>query len=170
MWKFYYSYHNIELFFLIEHGHGHGHGHGHSHGHSHGKKSDDENIVPIDEILVHPAASRRSIVMAAQEAQESRESREIIENDDSNLPPSSSNNVKEEESDKNDKQTTSEKTEDDSNNHDHKSHKKSKNLNMRGVFIHVLGDALGNIGVVCSGLFIYFTHFSWRFYIDPLVR
>jgi zinc transporter 1 len=42
-------------------------------------------------------------------------------------------------------------------------------LNMRGVFLHVLGDALGNIGVIASALFIWLTDYSWRFYSDPLI-
>lgn len=40
-------------------------------------------------------------------------------------------------------------------------------LNMRGVFLHVMGDALGNIGVIASALFIWLTTFSWRYYVDP---
>ena len=40
-------------------------------------------------------------------------------------------------------------------------------LNMRGVFLHVMGDALGNIGVIGSALIIWLTNFSWRFYVDP---
>ena len=42
-------------------------------------------------------------------------------------------------------------------------------LNMRGVFIHVLGDALGNLGVIASALFIWLSTYSWRFYADPLI-
>ena len=42
-------------------------------------------------------------------------------------------------------------------------------LNMRGVFLHVMGDALGNIGVIGSALFIWLTSYSWRFYSDPLI-
>jgi solute carrier family 30 (zinc transporter), member 1 len=42
-------------------------------------------------------------------------------------------------------------------------------LNMRGVFLHVLGDALGNIGVITSALFIWLTDYSWRFYADPAI-
>jgi solute carrier family 30 (zinc transporter), member 1 len=42
-------------------------------------------------------------------------------------------------------------------------------LNMRGVFLHVMGDALGNIGVIATALFIWLTDFSWRFYADPLI-
>ncbi|KAI8348021.1 cation efflux family-domain-containing protein [Choanephora cucurbitarum] len=51
-------------------------------------------------------------------------------------------------------------------NHDH-SH--NGHLNMRGIFLHVLGDALGNVGVIASSLFIWLTDFSWRFYFDPIV-
>lgn len=38
---------------------------------------------------------------------------------------------------------------------------------MRGVFLHVMGDALGNIGVIGSALFIWLTTFKWRYYVDP---
>jgi len=42
-------------------------------------------------------------------------------------------------------------------------------LNMRGVFLHVMGDALGNVGVIATALFIWLTDFSWRMYADPAV-
>ncbi|KAF7728658.1 hypothetical protein EC973_005695 [Apophysomyces ossiformis] len=42
-------------------------------------------------------------------------------------------------------------------------------LNMKGIFLHVLGDALGNLGVIATALFIWLTPFGWRFYMDPLV-
>jgi zinc transporter 1 len=40
-------------------------------------------------------------------------------------------------------------------------------LNMRGVFLHVMGDALGNIGVIFSALIIWLSSYSWRYYVDP---
>ena len=40
------------------------------------------------------------------------------------------------------------------------------NLNLKGVFLLVLGHALGNIGVVMTALF---TDFSWRFHSDPVI-
>lgn len=52
---------------------------------------------------------------------------------------------------------------------DKKAHGHSHDLNMRGVFLHVMGDALGNIGVIATALFIWLTDFWWRFYSDPLV-
>lgn len=45
----------------------------------------------------------------------------------------------------------------------------TKSLNMHGVFLHVLGDALGNVGVIAAALFIWKTDYSWRFYSDPVV-
>lgn len=45
----------------------------------------------------------------------------------------------------------------------------SHDLNMRGVFLHVLGDALGNIGVIASALIIWLTKYSWRYYSDPAI-
>lgn len=42
-------------------------------------------------------------------------------------------------------------------------------LNMRGVFLHVMGDALGNIGVIGSALIIWLTSYSWRYYVDPAI-
>ena len=47
--------------------------------------------------------------------------------------------------------------------------KSTGSLNMHGVFLHVLGDALGNVGVILSGIFIWKTDYSWRFYSDPVV-
>jgi zinc transporter 1 len=32
-----------------------------------------------------------------------------------------------------------------------------------------MGDALGNVGVIASALFIWLTSYSWRFYADPLI-
>lgn len=42
-------------------------------------------------------------------------------------------------------------------------------LNMRGVFLHVLGDALGNVGVIATALIIWLTTFEGRFYFDPAI-
>jgi zinc transporter 1 len=47
--------------------------------------------------------------------------------------------------------------------------KRSKSLNMEGVFLHVLGDALGNIGVIATALFIWKTDYSWKYYADPII-
>ncbi|ORZ01503.1 cation efflux family-domain-containing protein [Syncephalastrum racemosum] len=51
----------------------------------------------------------------------------------------------------------------------HHDHNEGGHMNMKGIFLHVMGDALGNIGVIVSALFIWLTDFSWRFYLDPIV-
>ncbi|CAN6645909.1 vacuolar zinc transporter Cot1p [Trichomonascus vanleenenianus] len=47
--------------------------------------------------------------------------------------------------------------------------KRTRSLNMEGVFLHVLGDALGNIGVMATALFIWKTDYSWKYYMDPVI-
>ncbi|KAL8990066.1 MAG: hypothetical protein Q9169_008215 [Polycauliona sp. 2 TL-2023] len=68
-----------------------------------------------------------------------------------------------------------------SKSYDHADHKHSQpqeeskgghshgDLNMRGVFLHVMGDALGNIGVIGSALIIWLTSWSGRYYADPAI-
>ncbi|KAJ8298838.1 hypothetical protein KUTeg_022898 [Tegillarca granosa] len=46
----------------------------------------------------------------------------------------------------------------------------SSQLNMRGVFLHVLGDALGSVIVVISALLIWFIEADWKYYVDPAMR
>lgn len=48
-------------------------------------------------------------------------------------------------------------------------HGHSHDLNMRGVFLHVMGDALGNLGVIASALIIWLTDFEWKHYSDPFI-
>lgn len=47
--------------------------------------------------------------------------------------------------------------------------KKTAKLNMRGVFLHLLGDALGSAGVIIAGLFFWLTDFSHKELIDPII-
>jgi solute carrier family 30 (zinc transporter), member 1 len=53
--------------------------------------------------------------------------------------------------------------------HGHASSKPKKNLNMHGIFLHLLGDALGSVGVIISSLVIILTSEEWSFYLDPIV-
>ncbi|XP_076471147.1 proton-coupled zinc antiporter SLC30A1-like [Babylonia areolata] len=43
----------------------------------------------------------------------------------------------------------------------------SQQLNMKAVFLHVLGDALGSVVVIISSLTIWLAEGRWRFYLDP---
>ncbi|KAL5535644.1 ZRC1 [Sanghuangporus sanghuang] len=42
-------------------------------------------------------------------------------------------------------------------------------MNMRALVLHVMGDALGNIGVISTGLVIWLSNLSWKYYFDPIV-
>ncbi|RKF60937.1 Zinc/cadmium resistance protein [Erysiphe neolycopersici] len=54
------------------------------------------------------------------------------------------------------------------NRHIHGSHDHS-DMGMDAMILHVIGDALGNIGVIISGLLIWLTKWHGRFYADPVV-
>ena len=41
---------------------------------------------------------------------------------------------------------------------------------MRGVFLHVLGDALGSVVVIVSALVIKFVEADWKYKVDPAMR
>jgi zinc transporter 1 len=41
---------------------------------------------------------------------------------------------------------------------------------MKGVFLHVLGDALGSVVVIISASIIWKVEGSWKFYVDPALR
>ncbi|KAJ3190968.1 hypothetical protein HDU82_003759, partial [Entophlyctis luteolus] len=45
----------------------------------------------------------------------------------------------------------------------------NRNMNIHGLFLHVLGDALGSVGVIVSSLIIMFASGSWRYYMDPAI-
>ncbi|KAF8340606.1 cation efflux protein [Cantharellus anzutake] len=48
-------------------------------------------------------------------------------------------------------------------------HGHAHSMNMHAVLLHVLGDALGNVGVISSGLIIWLTTWSWKYYSDPII-
>ncbi|KAF9242867.1 cation efflux protein [Melanogaster broomeanus] len=42
-------------------------------------------------------------------------------------------------------------------------------MNMRALVLHVLGDALGNVGVIATGLVIWLTEWKYKLYFDPMI-
>jgi zinc transporter 1 len=42
-------------------------------------------------------------------------------------------------------------------------------MNMRALVLHVLGDALGNVGVIATGLIIWQTTWKYRYFCDPVI-
>lgn len=53
--------------------------------------------------------------------------------------------------------------------HSHSGGHHHGSMNMRALLLHVLGDALGNVGVISSGLIIWQTTWKYRYYSDPLI-
>ncbi|KAI5951490.1 ZRC1 [Candida jiufengensis] len=149
---------------VLFHEHGHSHSHGGStqnQGHSHSHISDEANI------------GLNGVV-----EEEDNEQTPLIKND-STLRSSPSevfdyfpDNVVERYNSASTPTTTTEH----SHSHDSKTTsttittttKKRKSMNMEGVFLHVMGDALGNIGVIITALIIWKTDFSWKYYADPV--
>ena len=131
-----------------------------------------QSFASVDDIFVSPAANRRSILSQAQELQSAYQQEDTDSGEDGyNGDTTTTFNTT---SQPNHKRSSSIPHE----NHNHaksKDHKTGsgghahRNLNMQGVFLHVLGDALGNIGVIATALFIWLTDFSWRFYMDPVI-
>jgi zinc transporter 1 len=48
-------------------------------------------------------------------------------------------------------------------------HSHGGSMNMKALLLHVLGDALGNVGVIATGLIIWLTSWSFKYYCDPVV-
>ncbi|KAF8507587.1 cation efflux protein [Hysterangium stoloniferum] len=42
-------------------------------------------------------------------------------------------------------------------------------MNMRALILHVIGDALGNVGVIATGLIIWLSTWKYRAYFDPVI-
>jgi solute carrier family 30 (zinc transporter), member 1 len=43
-----------------------------------------------------------------------------------------------------------------------------RSANLHAVFLHVLGDALGSVGVILTGLVVHFAEGEWKYYADPV--
>lgn len=48
-------------------------------------------------------------------------------------------------------------------------HSHAGSMNMRAILLHVLGDALGNVGVIATGLVIWKSSWSFKYYFDPII-
>jgi len=57
-----------------------------------------------------------------------------------------------------------------SHDHHHSHHGHSHgSMNMRALLLHVLGDALGNVGVIATGLIIWKSDWQYKYYCDPVI-
>ena len=51
-----------------------------------------------------------------------------------------------------------------------KMQEKSSQLNMKGVYLHVLADALGSVIVIISAVIMWLTQWEYKLYVDPGTR
>lgn len=140
----------------------------------------------VEDIYVHPATMRQDIIAASRNNNSTHFDDEQTSSSDSDQQgdqrPSERSALlrhKDRASNYTDEDGTSMRIPDGPGEEDvHKSHNhaqpKAKNqkggghdLNMRGVFLHVMGDALGNIGVIASALIIWLTDWPFKNYVDP---
>lgn len=143
------------------HGHGHGHSHGgheHGHGHSHGNGQQHPSETVIDNTatinsengsVTNLAGSDGSLPRGdtfsgpyLKDAHEIQKFATVIVHE--HTAESSTNQENHQR-----KQTT------------------SAQMNMRAVYLHVLGDALGSVIVIASALCILYGNGRWTLYVDP---
>lgn len=134
----------------------------------------------VEDIYVHPATMRQDIIAASRESFDNEPSDDSDMQDDE-TPTERSGLLRHRDrtsnyTDENGAplKVSTHVEEDVHRDHNHaqpkpKGQKGGHNhdLNMRGVFLHVMGDALGNIGVIASALVIWLTDYKWRYYVDP---
>ena len=161
----------------------------HTRRHSRGSRSRFSNV---DDIHIHPASLRNEIIAAGRLGDiESRpeseygEEEAAVESEGSEREDSALLGGKRRNQSNRYKGTNGNGVSHNHHRHDswHVDHKHNKpkeegqgggghshgDLNMKGVFLHVMGDALGNIGVITSALIIWLTSWPGRFYADPAI-
>ncbi|KAF2132510.1 cation efflux protein [Dothidotthia symphoricarpi CBS 119687] len=143
--------------------------------------SRSQGYSTLDEIYVHPSSFRNSIIESSRQNDEDEADDEHDTNASDVEEPSEQSPLLSVPKGKNSHEHHHEASKSKDNKHTGHKHNQPKDqksgghghshgdLNMRGVFLHVLGDALGNVGVIATALFIWLTDYSWRFYADPLV-
>ncbi|KAJ9079229.1 Zinc resistance conferring protein [Entomophthora muscae] len=153
-------------------GHHHGHDHGHDHSHSHDVET-GHSYEQFNDSLLSPALFQQSIIATARQVSESRR----YEDDDENsaLLTVDKNQIVPNDGSHNSSSTRNH--DHGHHNHDH-GHDHGHNhghdhgdgaLNMRGVYLHVLGDAMASLAVIFSSLIIWKTDFESRFLLDPAI-
>nr|POF19981.1 zinc/cadmium resistance protein [Quercus suber] len=136
----------------------------------------------FDEIHVNPRSFRESIIAASHppiesDDDEEDESTTVDANDDEGTPDHAENqgllhgkakdygSIKRKPIDHKEHKHRQPREAGKSGGHGH-SH---GDLNMKGIFLHVMGDALGNIGVIATALIIWLTDLPGKYYADPAI-
>ncbi|XP_071485398.1 uncharacterized protein [Diadema antillarum] len=136
----------IGILLFSSHGmsHGHSHGgssHGHGHGHGHGHRGSEVRVA-----LNEPEENDETVRANGVGDRGPEEGTPDVE---TGLNTRHSTKKKGE---KSPRQTGS-----------------ASQLNMRGVFLHILGDALGSVVVIISALVVMFAKGNWIYAVDPIL-
>ncbi|KAE9411036.1 cation efflux protein [Gymnopus androsaceus JB14] len=161
----------VGLFLFQEHGHSHGDSHlpvpssntntplasGKDTPHAQSPNAPRSRSGSFSSLYGHPAATRASLVHTAQELAHSSE---VLNSSEATDDATMTN-----------ERTSLLPSHDNSSSHHAQTHGHSHagSMNMRALVLHVLGDALGNIGVIATGLVIWLSSWSFKYYFDPVI-
>ncbi|KAE9577271.1 Zinc/cadmium resistance protein [Colletotrichum fructicola] len=147
-------------------------------------------LTSIDDLSIHPSSFRQEIIAATRpqlDGQESTSESEIDETvvedgeADEESPLLANNGNKSYTNDHGRGRSASKRPRRESSlHHDHNHNKERKkassshghdhgDMGMNAMVLHVIGDALGNVGVIVTALIIWLTDWPGRFYADPAV-
>ncbi|ORY48677.1 cation efflux protein [Rhizoclosmatium globosum] len=165
-----------------------GHDHGHSHSHTHEPKTSHiivESDAKVETISINIGETPETIDLPAPVLHYSHQTRATIMATADRIRKSSQSSlrIKESHGHSHDKHSHGghDHSEPHGHSHEHQHHSEHAhahdhshghdhgNMNMHGLFLHVLGDALGSVGVIISSLIIMYANGSWRYYMDPLI-
>lgn len=140
-----------------------------------------------DEFSIHPASFRQEIIAASKpqlggiESEATSEDEAVVDEPTENSPllTGASSPGKSKGHDHDHEHSKPQRRQDSwHTDHNHNKPKKAKkgghghshdDMGMNAMILHVIGDALGNLGVIVSALIIWQTTWSGRFYADPAV-
>ena len=126
----------------------------------HSRQRSSSQAAAFSPLYGHPAATRAALVQAAEDiAAETEEQSAASVGVDENTPLLNGSAPSHDHSSH---------SREHSHGHGH-SHSHSGSMNMQGILLHVLGDALGNVGVIATGLVILLSSWDYKFYFDPAI-
>ncbi|SZF01824.1 unnamed protein product [Blumeria hordei] len=130
------------------------------------------------DFVIHPASFRRNIIAASRPLLDGASSDASISSDDEDETEVAETRPLLQPSTEHHPRNHAKHRGQDSWHHGHKHRlpKQSKkgshhhhDLAMNAIILHVIGDALGNVGVIISALIIWLTDYSARYFADPAV-
>jgi zinc transporter 1 len=165
----------LGMFLFHDHGHGHGHGHSHDHGeedhtgHAHGRESHDFSENNMDTPLIHDHNTNHELLLQVDHDSDDEEIDHPVALGVNvirvaNLMMKSQSDIEKLQTKRQNQWNVVESIP----LPEHIEQKPKRDLNMHGVFLHILGDFLGSVGVCVSTLFVLFIDQEWTIYVDPL--